>query len=400
LSDALDLVGMNDFFHGKRVGLMAVEVARTLGADNAEREELFDTGLLHDCGVSSTAVHQKLVAEMDWNGSQGHCERGFGLLESVQKLASMAPTVLYHHTHWQDFSRMDVAPEVARKANLIFLADRADALAAQHYGPELLRFKDKIRDGLAAYRGTMFAPDLVDAFMTASHADAFWLVLEPRHIQNFLGEMLHGGQRRKISFEELRQMAMLFAYIVDAKSPFTASHSLGVAKLARLLGELDGQDGDTCDKLEIAGLMHDLGKLQVPDDILDKPGPLDEVELSVMHRHSFETYQILRRIPGLEDVAAWAAYHHETLDGAGYPYNLSGQGLPRPARLIAVADVFQAMAQNRPYRASVPPLQILDLLRDKAQAGKLDATAVDLVGQHLDACWRAASDGHVAIAAL
>ena len=400
LSDALDLVGMNDFYHGKRVGLMAVEVSRCLGLDEAGREELFDMGLLHDCGVSSTAVHQHLVSEMDWEGAQGHCERGFGLLESMPQLAHLAPAVLYHHTHWQDFAGMDVAPDVARKANLIFLVDRADALAAPHYGPDLLRFKEEIRDSLAAQRGLMFAPELVDAFMAASHADAFWLVLEPRHIQNFLGEMLHGGQRRRVRFEELRQMAMLFAYIVDAKSPFTAAHSLGVAKLARLLGELDGQDAETCDKLEIAGLMHDLGKLQIPDDILDKPGPLSETEQSLMHRHSFETYQILRRIPGLEDVAAWAAYHHETLDGAGYPYNLSGQGLPRPARLIAVADVFQAMAQNRPYRASVPPLRILEMLRDKARLGKLDPGAVELVGQHLDACWRAACDGKVAIAGL
>lgn len=397
LSDALDLVGMNDFYHGKRVGLMAVEVSRYLGAGRAWHDELFDTGLLHDCGVSSTAVHQRLVEEMDWSGSQGHCERGFGLLENLPQLSHLAPAVLYHHTHWQDFARMDVDPEVARKANLIFLVDRADALAAPHYGPDLLMFKDEIRNKLAAQSGAMFSPELVDAFMTASHADAFWLVLEPRHIQNFLGERLHGGQRRRISYTELRHMAMLFAYVVDAKSPYTAAHSLGVAKLARLLGELDGQDEETCDKLEIAGLMHDLGKLQVPDDILDKPGPLSEIELSVMHRHSFETYQILRRIPGLEDVAAWAAYHHETLDGAGYPYNLTGQGLPRPARLIAVADVFQAMAQNRPYRASVPPLQILDLLRDKAREGKLDGGAVELVGQHLDACWRAASDGHMGL---
>jgi HD-GYP domain-containing protein (c-di-GMP phosphodiesterase class II) len=396
LSDALDLVGVNDFYHGKRVGLMAVEVARQMGMGQAGREELFDTGLLHDCGVSSTAVHQHLVEEMDWEGSQGHCERGYGLLESMPQLAHLAPAVLYHHTHWQDFARMDVAPEVSLKANLIFLVDRVDALAAPHYGPELLRHKEEIRNGLAAQSGRMFSPELVDAFMAASLADAFWLVLEPRHIQNFLGEMLHGGQRRRISFTELRQMAMMFAYVVDAKSPFTAAHSLGVA---RLLGELDGQGANTCDKLEIAGLMHDLGKLQIPDAILEKPGPLTETEQSVMHRHSFETYQILRRIPGLEDVAAWAAYHHETLDGAGYPYNLTGQGLPRPARLIAVADVFQAMAQNRPYRASVPPLQILDLLREKAKEGKLDPGAVELVGQHLDACWRAASEDLAAIAA-
>jgi HD-GYP domain-containing protein (c-di-GMP phosphodiesterase class II) len=279
---------------------------------------------------------------------------------------------------------------VARKANLIFLVDRADALAAPHYGPQLLHFKARIRDTLAARRDSLFAPDLLDAFLAVSRADAFWLALEPRHLHNLLGERLQGRHRRRVGFPELRQIARLFASVVDAKSPFTAAHSLGVARLARLLGELDGQDAATCDRLELAGLLHDLGKLQVPDDILDKPGPLGAAERSLMHRHSFETYQILRYIPGLEEVAAWAAYHHETLDGGGYPYNLDSRGLPRPARLIAVADIFQAMAQNRPYRGSVAPGEILELLRHRAREGKLDAGAVALVGDHLEACWQAA----------
>jgi len=390
LSDALDLVGMNDFYHGKRVSLMAVQVARTLGLDDATRDELFNAGLLHDCGVSSTAIHQHLVDELDWAGAQSHCEIGYRLLDSFGHLRSLAPLVRYHHTHWCDFAHMDVAPEVARLSNLIFLADRADALAAPHLGPELLLHKQPILDTLAGYRGVMFAPDQLDAFLETARADAFWLVLEPRHIQNFLGEMLHRGQPQVLNFEELRQMAMLFSIVVDAKSPFTAAHSLGVARLARLLGKLDGLDEDTQDKLELAGLMHDLGKLQVPDEILDKPGPLSATERLVIERHSFETYQILRRIPGLHDIAAWAAYHHETLDGRGYPYSLGSGGLPREARIVAVADVFQAMAQNRPYRSSVAPVPILENLQQRVLNGQLDASLVKLVSGHLDACWRAA----------
>jgi response regulator RpfG family c-di-GMP phosphodiesterase len=260
LSDALDLVGVNDFYHGKRVALMAVQVARTLGLDAATRDELFNAGLLHDCGVSSTAIHEHLVEEMDWEGAQDHCGIGYRLLDSFAYLHSLAPLVLYHHTHWQDFTGMDVAPELARMANLIFLADRADALSAPHLGPELLMHKQAILDTLAGYRGTMFAPDLLDAFFATARADAFWLVLEPRHIQNFLGEMLHRSQSQALNFTELRQMAMLFSRVVDAKSPFTAAHSLGVARLARVLGELDGLPRDTQDQLELAGLVHDMGK--------------------------------------------------------------------------------------------------------------------------------------------
>ena len=393
LSDALDLVGVNDFHHGKRVALMAVEMARAMGMGEAQQGEMLDTGLLHDCGVSSTTVHQQLVHQMDWAGARGHCEAGHALLQGFPHLAHLAPAVLYHHTHWRGFPRLEVGPDIPRKANLVFLADRGDALVAPHYGPTLLQHKESIRDGIVAHNGSLFGPDLVEVFMELSRADAFWLILEPRHVQNFLGEMLHHGVPRRLGFPDLRQMAMLFSYVVDAKSPFTAAHSLGVARLARFLGVLDGQDEETLNKIEIAGLMHDLGKLQVPDEILDKPGPLTWEERMVMNRHSFETYQILRRIPGLEDVAAWAAYHHETLDGAGYPYRLPAGGLPRPARLLAVADVFQAMAQNRPYRGSLPPERILDSLRQRARDGKLDAAAVALVENHLDDCWQVALEG-------
>ena len=392
LSDALDLVGVDDFYHGKRVAMMAVEVARVSGMDVALQEELFDIGLLHDCGVSSTAMHRHLVQELDWSGAQGHCERGSALLRAVPCLDYLADAVRYHHTHWADLQRLGLDAALARKTNLIFLLDRADALAEPHYGPDLLQHTQSIRDTLAGFGGSLFDPELVEAFLHASAADAFWLVLEPRHIQSFLGKMLQRPNRRRLNFTELRRMAMLISNLVDAKSPYTSTHSLGVAKLCRLLGDLDGQDAETCDRLELAGLMHDLGKLQVPDELLDKAGPLSETERQVVNRHSFETYQILRRIPGIEAVAVWAAYHHETLDGSGYPYGMATGVLPRQARIVAVADVFQAMAQDRPYRPALAPREILAVLQRRAQAGQLDAGVILLVAEHLDACWMAAID--------
>lgn len=390
LSDALDLVGVNDFYHGKRVGLMAVHLARELGWSQAEQDHLFNTGLLHDCGVSSTAIHLHLVNEFDWQGAQEHCQLGALLLTRFAPLSNMAEQVRHHHTRWQDLASMALPEGLAERANLIFLVDRADALAAPHYGPDLLLYKDQVRAALDAERGSYFSPRLLDHFLDISRADAFWLELEPRHIQGFLGEMLHRSQPRLMGFAELRQIAQLFSYVVDAKSPFTAAHSLGVASLARHLGELIGLDGEVCDQIELAGLMHDLGKLQVPDAILDKAGPLSAAERLVMKRHSFETYQILRRIPGLHEVAAWAAYHHETLDGSGYPYSLRADGLPLPARIIAVADIFQAMAQDRPYRASMPVERIVELLSQRAAEGALDQEVVKVLAARPESCWQAA----------
>jgi HD-GYP domain-containing protein (c-di-GMP phosphodiesterase class II) len=146
-----------------------------------------------------------------------------------------------------------------------------------------------------------------------------------------------------------------------------------------------------CEKVEIAGLLHDLGKLKVPDDVLDKPAALNDAERSLMLRHSFESYQILRRIAGLEEIALWAAYHHEIPAGKGYPFHAASGELSPEARIIAVADVFQALAQDRPYRKSLPPTEIRNILLEMAQQQRLDEEVVSRVADDLEQCWQRAT---------
>ena len=124
------------------------------------------------------------------------------------------------------------------------------------------------------------------------------------------------------------RLAQIFARIVDDKSAFTAEHSVGVSRLACLLGRLAGLPAKDCELLEIAGLLHDVGKLCVPDEVLDKPGPLNEAELAVIERHTFETWQILRRIRAFDQVAEWASFHHESIAGNGYPFHRHGGEIP------------------------------------------------------------------------
>lgn len=392
LSDALDLVGIDDVAHGKRVGIMAAACARVMGLDRGDTTFLFDLGLLHDIGVSSTRTHNHLVSEFDWQMSQEHCNVGCELLRDFGPLAAMAEPVHYHHTHWQDLQgRADVSRQVAEQANLIFLVDRVDALTAPYYssGNVLMQapaIRQKIRDSA----GTFFAPELVEAFLQASAAEAFWLRLEPRGIQSALEDMLAQGQPCRASLAQLKQLAGIFSRIVDAKSPFTAEHSLGVARLARHLAEAMGVPQANCERLEIAGLLHDLGKLRVPDEVLDKPGQLDERERKMINAHSFETYQILHRIRGFEEIAAWASYHHEEPDGSGYPFHLTVDAMSREARILRVADIFQAMAQDRPYRAGLSADAVLQFLRELAHQGRIDAEVVAVAARDMAAAMRAA----------
>ena len=131
--------------------------------------------------------------------------------------------------------------------------------------------------------------------------------------------------------------------------------------------------------IEIAGLLHDLGKLRVPDEILDKPGKLDSDERSVINSHSFETFQILRNIDGFEEIAPWAAYHHEEPDGNGYPFHLNGADLPLEARLLRVADIFQAMVQDRPYRQGMNATEAMDFMRKLAAEGRVEPAILSML---------------------
>ena len=181
------------------------------------------------------------------------------------------------------------------------------------------------------------------------------------------------------SFRSYAVSVHVFSSIVDAKSPFTKQHSDGVANLARYLGGLFGLPEETCEMLELVGLLHDIGKLRVPDKLLEKPGLLNEEEIVIMRRHSFDTYSILKNVKGLERVSLWALQHHERMDGSGYPYQMQGVDLSFEARIVAVADVFQALAQERPYRGPLEQQVIMALLKSEAEAGKLDADVVAAV---------------------
>lgn len=393
LSDALDLVGVDDVAHGKRVGIMSANCAAAIGWSTEQQTHMFDLGMLHDIGVSSTQTHQHLLQEFDWPGSMEHAELGYQLLGEFPPLADLATPVRYHHTRWDKLLEMvpdQLTMEQAIQANMIYMTDRVDTFAAPFYGHYLFDHVPGIQDRVRSVSGTYFSPELVEAFITASRAEAFWLMLEPRSIQLYLQDQLGHGFRPRVGMAQLRVLASIFSRIVDAKSEFTATHSLGVARLARLLAEKMGVSRDHCDKLEVAGLLHDLGKLRVPDELLNKPGTLDVHERQIMNSHSFETFQILRKIDGFGEIALWAAYHHEEPEGTGYPFHVTEKDLSLEARILRVADIFQAMAQTRPYRQGMTSEEIKVFMLELAGKGKLDAQVVDVAIENMVAAMVAA----------
>lgn len=386
LSDTIDLVGVDEIQHGKRVGYMALECAKTMGLTAADQLRLYHIGLLHDCGVSSTRVHKKLVDELDWPESHYHCGIGANRLQGFAPLAHFADAILYHHTRWDELKRIPLSDKTREEANLIFLLDRVDALASMTGNPNRLAAGDTICRKVIHFRNSYFKTELVDIFLAASTKEAFWITQQPEHLQNYLQLEVNAPSEIYLDTTQLTEMARVFAEIVDAKSTYTAEHSLGVTRLSGDLARKCQLSETTITRLQVAGLLHDLGKLQVPDAILEHRGYLEGENLALMRHHSYVTHMILNRITGLEEIALWASNHHEKLDGSGYPYRRKGDDLSIESRIIIVADIFQALAQNRPYRAPLPLNTIVEMLAQQASDGKLDRDIVAIVQSEPDRC--------------
>ena len=134
--------------------------------------------------------------------------------------------------------------------------------------------------------------------------------------------------------------------------------------------------------MEVAGNFHDIGKLVIPNSILDKPAGLTKEEMALMKSHTYYTYAVINTIGGIRNIAEWAAYHHERLDGSGYPFHCKADDLSTGARILAVADIFTALAEDRPYRKGMPRPEIVRILKQFSAGGLLDARIVSLVTEN------------------
>lgn len=221
--------------------------------------------------------------------------------------------------------------------------------------------------------GTWFDPTLVAAFERAAARPAFWSTLGSAGLQRRVLTMGPARQRAHLDGDYLDDIAAAFALVVDSKSPYTAGHSERVTLFADLTAEELGIDAEGRRWLRRAALLHDIGKLGVSNTILDKPGQLDDTERTAMKEHARHTEAILSRIAAFRDLAAVAGAHHERLDGSGYPKGLKGDAIAFETRILAVADVFDALTADRPYRSAMPVSQALAIMQRES------GTALDSV---------------------
>lgn len=378
-SDTLDLASPLLAQHQLRTAHIAWKLGEAARLEPAALETVLLAALLHDIGALTPEDKIAIHESESLHGLEAHCILGEQVLREVPLFAPAAPVVRRHHTAWREWEGADGDPH-ARAAQIIFLADTAErAIDRERY----ILFQDEaIVERIRALAGSEFDPELVELFRGVAAREEFWLdLVSPKLAERFLEGP---GAGRAIPQEELQTLSEMIRNVIDFRSHFTAAHSAGVASAASLLAGFIGCPSGEVELMKLVGNLHDVGKMAVPNAILEKPDKLSRDEYAIMRQHTYHTYAFLQRCGFSPNVVEWAGFHHERLDGTGYPFHLDAARISLGSRIVAAADVLIAVAEDRPYRAGMPKRDVISVLTAMGARGKLDPNVVEMLRSHYD----------------
>ena len=380
LAMALDLIDTRVSNHHMQVGYMALRIAEVLGMDVEDRRDLMNAALLHDIGAFSLQERLDLSTSFDIRNAHRHAARGSWLLKHYKLFSNVSEIVRYHHVPWREGLGTEFnGRRVPFGSHILHLIDRVTALIDSDQ--EILGQTSSINKRIVAQSNKMLAPDLVDAFQNASERESFWIEATSPFIQYVLNDLID-SMDISLDWQEFFAATQSLSRLVDFRSSYSAMHSRGVAAVALILGEFLGLPDRECQKMRVAGFLHDLGKITVPSEILDTAIRLSEEHFYVIRKHAYYTFMILEKIHMDEELKKTAASHHERLNGSGYPFRLQGKTLSLQARLVAVADVFTAMTEDRPYRKGLLQDETIQILKHLAGESILDNRVVSVLVKH------------------
>jgi len=428
LSAALDITQGHPQGHSVRSALIGMRIAEQINLGSEDRFALFYALLLKDLGCSSNAAKIALLFRgddhtikrtarlIDWtkpsqclkhswtNCAPGgstvdklkqvativgakasemkdlgkiRCDRGAAIAQRLQLPEATSTAIRHLDEHWDGRATLAglKGDEISLLGRICCLSQTVEVFFSVSGFTAAL-------DVAQQRRGTWFDPELVDALMAFGKDTAFWTKLLSDDPARELRPYEPQDAVLLCDDDCLDRVAEAFAMVVDAKSPWTYQHSTRVAEIAVGVAQQLSCTSEVQRDLRRAALLHDVGKLGVSNAILDKPGKPTDAEFAEIRKHPDYTQRILRRVDAFATFADVAAAHHERLDGRGYHLRLGGSEIPWPARILAVADIYEAMTARRPYREAMEWDQVYDIMSRDAGEGVEPECLAAL------ACWR------------
>ncbi len=409
-SYALDLTEGQPDGHSVRACWIGMQLGKAIGMDEAQLRDLYYAVLLKDLGCSSNAARvtemflgddrklkhdfkligpdasdfgafimteagaeasapdrERAVANLLANASaimtdiiDTRCTRGADIARQLRFSEGVANAIAHLDEHWDGSGLPSgtAGEAIPLGARIALLAQVADVFFAVG-GPKAACGEIMRRSG------SWLDPKLADTFLMLANSSIFWAAVSSDTIEQQLFALEPATHQVVVDEDYLDDIAAAFGQVIDAKSPFTGGHSERVGLFADLIAERLGMKEADRQILRRAAMLHDVGKLGVSSQILEKPGKLDAQEWSIIQSHAEQTTNILGRIAVMRDMAMIAGSHHERLDGKGYPLGLKGTMISLESRIITAADFFDALTADRPYRAAMSVEQALAIMAEE-----------------------------------
>jgi HD-GYP domain-containing protein (c-di-GMP phosphodiesterase class II) len=358
--------------HGRRIAVLCSKMGEILGKDQDEITVLALCALLHDNALTEYLLAQRTSGHND-PSMKKHCEYGQRNVDALCFKTNAKDFILYHHERADGKGPFGIhSGEGPIEAELIAIADSIDV--AWHLQTLDENSLASLKQDIAEEKDKRFSKTSADALLevldwptafslkddaireTAEAAFSPWIV-------NMESDSIFG-------------LADFMARIIDYKSVFTQRHSTQIANKAWFMGGYYRYDHAARTELYLAAALHDIGKLDIPTSILEKPSKLTDEEFITIKEHVRRTWELLKDIDGLQTISMWASNHHEKLNGTGYPFGKRADELDFNSRLLTCLDIYQAVSEERPYHRGRNHSESMQILRKFADNGEVDADIV------------------------
>ena len=376
-ASAMNLISPEVQNHHQQVAYLSYRIAEQMQLPAEILNNIVYGALLHDVGsiilgpTATLHVLEEHPLALAKNSSEI-----LSLLPQTRKIAEIVgSTQLIQSARLRPLSAIR---DVRSSSQIIRLADFVSLLIAPDVS--ILNQVSRITETVKS-QANEFGSPIVDAFLEISKTESVWMDMLLRR-DAFLDFL---PAHNPLTLERTQSLTEVMSVIIDFRSPFTAMHSAGVAASAVELARYIGMSEEEQTMMRIAGNLHDLGKLKIPKEILEKPGKLTDEEFNIIKEHAYYTTILLNNVSGFEQLAKWAGFHHEKLNGLGYPFRLNAEEIPLGSRIMACADIFSAITEERPYRKGMPKEKVIQVMKENVERGALCSIIVECLLDNYDA---------------